>query len=223
MSFNGSRHTRWLAAALLAVANVAITRAPFWEPDFAGHWLAMGIVDYIIIWKFILRRPLDAFSYMFIIVFIYAFAALANLVVVGRLASAHSIARFFQHVTGTRVDGDVLLRIIGFWLSGIYGSAMALAAGLLARWLERSRGWDIAVFVRGALLGLCVGAMLAILERATFGPSGVCWATGKSAPFSFKVFAIRVLVILSGVTGGVISLNRSRHDPAVKNALADIR
>jgi|GEM_PF-2331466 len=216
-------NARWLAAAFLALANVAITLTPFWESDFAGHWFAIAIVDYLVIWKVVLRRPLGAFSYIFIIIFIHTYGALTNLVVVGRLPSARSITRFHQYVTGTRVDGDALLRVIGFWLSGIYGFAVALAAGLLARRLERRRGWGIAVFVRGALLGLCVGAVFAILERETFGPSGACWVAGNPSPFSYKAFAIRAFVMLSGVAGGVISLKRLRHDHAAKSAFADIR
>ncbi len=41
--------------------------------------------------------------------------------------------------------------------------------GWVAAWLERRRGWDIAAFLRGALIGLVISSLLSIVAHAAWG------------------------------------------------------
>src|SRR5947209_3059318 len=45
----------------------------------------VGPVDFVVLWKLILKRPLQASHYTCLIVFLVSFAVLANLVATGRL------------------------------------------------------------------------------------------------------------------------------------------
>jgi hypothetical protein len=54
----------------LAAANLAVLRAvPSGIIEFPSVWVIAGLIDFLIFWKLILRRPLRAFHYTFLIVF----------------------------------------------------------------------------------------------------------------------------------------------------------
>jgi hypothetical protein len=160
---------------MIMAVNMALMRAPFWEAGFAGHWFALAVVDFIVVWKAVLRRPFRAFHYVLLIAFVVGFVVLANNVAQGRL----------------QIFG-------GYWTAGFLALLVAYAASLLASWLERSRGWDIAAFIRGALLGLVGASLIAVGERAIVGPL----ATPIAGGWLDAVIAI--------VGGGLIGLAKLR-------------
>ena len=143
-----------LVVALVAM-NLGLARAMPWEAViFPTTWIVLGIVDFVIVWKLILRRSLRAFQYTFLIILFVAFVVLANLVATERVHLTGPVVRWYQHVSGektNRVSIDGLFRNDDVWAAAISSIVMACAAGLLARWLERRRNWDIAAFWRGAL------------------------------------------------------------------------
>jgi hypothetical protein len=54
----------------LAAVNLAVLRAtPSGIIEFPPIWVLLGLIDFLIFWKLILRRPLRAFHYTFLIVF----------------------------------------------------------------------------------------------------------------------------------------------------------
>jgi len=86
-------------------------------------------------------------------------------------------------------------------MAGAIGILIAWGAALVAGWLERRRGWDIAAFFRGALLGFGIANLFAALSHAAFGPS----AAGTSGHYA-NLLVLAVCVIL----GGKLGLSRLR-------------
>ena len=63
----------------LAAVNLAVTRAALGVDIYPQVLVVLlGSVDFLIIWKLILNRPLRAFHYTFPIVFVIAFFVLAH-------------------------------------------------------------------------------------------------------------------------------------------------
>ena len=61
----------------LAAANCALLREVSWAfLSFPTIWAGMGILDFLILWKLILRRTLRASHYTFLILFVPAFVIL---------------------------------------------------------------------------------------------------------------------------------------------------
>ncbi len=77
-----------MVVVALAAVNLANARATPWEiASSPGLWVVMGILDFLIVWKLILRRPFRAFHYTFLFVFVVAFFILIHLA--WRLPSPH--------------------------------------------------------------------------------------------------------------------------------------
>ena len=62
-------------------------------------WVVMGILDFLIVWKLILRRSLQAFHYTFLIVLFVSFFVLATLVATERLHPLGLLVRWYQHLS----------------------------------------------------------------------------------------------------------------------------
>ena len=75
---------RLMMIVTLVAANLALMREVPWEiRSFPTIWFALGIVDYVILWKLILRRPFRAAHYTFLVVLVIAFIVLVNLAASG--------------------------------------------------------------------------------------------------------------------------------------------
>ena len=81
------------------------------------------------------------------------------------------------------------------------GCALACAAGLAAASLERRRGWDIAAFWRGALIGVLIAGLLATIEDAARG-----WVVLET--YSFRWIGRMLLLAVCLVLGGLMGLSK---------------
>jgi hypothetical protein len=155
----------------LAAVNLAVTLAAL-GVDFYPQVLVvyLGSIDFLIIWKLILNRSLRAFHYTFLIVFFVAFVVMANLVATERLHPLGLLVRLYQHLTGEKTNSISLgfLAIGELWMACFLSLTLACATGLIAAWLERRRGWDIAAFYRGAIVGCVIGSLPSIFAHAAW-------------------------------------------------------
>ncbi len=189
---------RLMAVIALLAVNLAVLRQM--ESSLVGaYWLMLGVLDYLIVWKGILRRPLRAFQYTLFIVSWVGSIVLAVQVAMERLHLLGPIVRWRQQTTGDLMQGvdriEYLLRVGEFWAAGLLGFLIALAAGLLASWLEGNKGWDVAAFWRGSLVGVVV---LGLIETAL----------RVLAPFGLGDPGVPRYGLLAGVvvSGGLIGL-----------------
>jgi hypothetical protein len=156
----------------LAAVNLAVTRAALGVDIYPQVLVVLlGSIDFLIIWKLILNRSLRAFHYTFLIVFVIAFFVMAHYVAMERLHPLGLLVRWYQHVTGEKTTSISLgfLRSGEFWMACLLSFTLGCAIGLVAAWLEGRRGWDIAAFLRGALIGLGISSLLSILAHAAWG------------------------------------------------------
>ena len=85
------------------------------------------------------------------------------------------------------------------FLSLMLGSSI----GWLAAWLEQRRGWDLAAFFRGALLGFVVANLLAIIDGALWG-----WVVESRSRLIGRLVLLGVCLLL----GGLIGLSRLKSN-----------
>jgi hypothetical protein len=183
----------------LAAVNLAILRAvPLGFVTFPTLWVFVGSIDFVIFWKLILKRSLQAFHYTFLIVFVIAFLVMANLVATERLHPLGLLVRWYQHLTAERTIGISLgfLRISEFWMACFLSFMLACAVGLVAAWLERRRDWDIAAFYRGALVGLGIAMVLALMDDAAWG-----WVVVSPVRLIGRMVLLGACLILGGLNG----------------------
>jgi hypothetical protein len=168
----------------LAAVNLAVTRAALGVDTYPQVLVALlGSIDSLIIWKLILNRSLRAFHDMFLIVFVVSFVVMAHFVAMERFRPLGVLARWYQHVTGektTRISLGLLRsgERGELWMACLLSFALGCAIGLVAAWLEERRGWDIAAFLRGALIGLAIASLLQTVGHAAWGgaePLSVLW------------------------------------------------
>jgi hypothetical protein len=193
----------------LAAVNLAIARASPWEiVVFPSLWVMMGILDFVIVWKLIARRTFRAFQYTFMIVFVVAFFVMANLVAIERLHPLGLPIRWYQQLSGVKIDRIGLLGFIEigeFWTVGFISFALAWAVGWVAAWLERRRQWDIAAFWRGALIGLLTAGLVATIDDATRG-----WQPLET--YSTRWAGRMVLLGAGLILGGRMGLSRLKSN-----------
>jgi hypothetical protein len=190
---------RLMKVVALVALNLTLVRAVPPEMRFAGHWFLLGVLDFLILWKGILRRPLRAFHYTFLIVFVVGFIVLSNQVAMNRLHLIGPIAGWYRHVTGQSSTRPALTDFDEFWAAGALALAVAWAAGLLASRLGRGRGWDVAAFLRGALVGFGLFGLIATVHHAAAGPSE---PTTPTVAVSLGLLGVSVVV------GGLVGLRR---------------
>jgi hypothetical protein len=185
----------------LAAVNLAVTRAAL-EVDIYPQVLVvyLGSIDFLIIWKLILNRSLRAFHYTFLIVFLVAFVVMANLVATERLHPLGLLVRWYQQLSGEKTTSISLgfLRFGEIWMACFLSFALACATGFVAAWLERRRGWDIAAFCRGALVGLGISSLFSIVAHAAW----------EGAEPLFVRWIVIVVLGLSLILGGLMGLSR---------------
>ena len=183
----------------LAAVNLAVARATPWEVvSYPPLWVLMGSLDFVILWKLILARPLRAFHYTFLIVFIIAFFVMANLVATERFHPLGLLVRWYQHLTVEKTSNISLgLLCIGeFWMACLLSFTLACTIGSIAAWLERRRGWDIAAFLRGALVGFGIANLLAGIDGALWG-----WVIVSPLRAMGRLVLVCVCLILGGLMG----------------------
>ena len=185
----------------LAAVNLAVTRAAL-GVDFYPQVLVvyLGSIDFLIIWKLILNRSLRALHYTFLIVFFVAFVVMANLVATERLHPLGLLVRLYQHLTGENTNSISLgfLAIGELWMACFLSFSLACATGLVAAWLERRRGWDIAAFYRGALVGCVIGSLPSIFAQAAW--------RGAEPVFVGRIGAVAWWACM--LLGGLLGLSR---------------
>jgi hypothetical protein len=201
--------SRAMMVVALAAVNLAVIRA---VPDlihaapselviYPHLWVLLGCIDFLIIWKLILTRSLRAFHYTFLIVFVIAFFVIAFFVATERIHPLGYLVRWYQYLAGENTTSISLgfLRIGELWMACFLSFTLACAIGLAATWLERRRGWDIAAFFRGALIGLGIFILLAVIHDAAWpGP-----------PPSAVRMIVRLIVLGVCLTlGGLMGLSR---------------
>ena len=188
----------------LVAANCAVLREVSW--DFLSAptiWAALGILDFLILWKLILRQTFRASHYTFLIIFVVAFLILVNLAAREMIHPTGPLILWYQQITrdtsrnvariGIGTFGDV-------WLATVMALLLAWAAGLLAGWLERRRGWDIAAVCRGLLVGFGVASVFATLQHAVLGPERE------------SILANRIVLAICLILVGVLGRSRLRSE-----------
>ncbi len=144
-----------MAAVALAAVGLALTRGMN-----LMHLGAFGPLVAILLWLFytgvIERRRLGGFHYATAVVTVLASGflarqiALENFRPLGRFAAGSHGAAMVEHLIGAALS-----------------LSLGLAAGVAVRRLEEARGWDLAPFFRGAVVGsfLAVPIVLAFLDQ----------------------------------------------------------
>jgi hypothetical protein len=183
----------------LAAVNLAVLRAtPSGIIEFPPIWVALGSIDFVIYWKLIVRRPLRAFHYTFLIVFVISFFVMENFVAAGRFHPLGFPVLYYQHLAAEKsiVVSFRLLRLAQFWMPSLLALLLGFATGLVAAWLERRRGWDIAAFFRGALVGLGIFTLLALVIDAASE-----WAQPSRGQVIGRLAILGVCLVLGGSMG----------------------
>jgi len=185
----------------LAAVNLAVARAAPWDMvTFPTIWVLLGTIDFVIIWKVSLRRSLQAFQYTFLIVFVVAFLVMANLVATERFHPLGPLVRWYQQITGETTNTLLIslgfLWIDDFWMACFLSLALGSAVGWVATWLEGRRGWDIAAFFRGALIGFAVASLLATIDGALWG-----WVVESRSRLIGRLVLLGVCLLLGGLMG----------------------
>jgi hypothetical protein len=187
-----------MVVALAALSLAAASSAPWEIASFPTLWVFLGVIDFLALRKLILRRPLRAFHYTCLIASVVAYLVMANLVATERLRLLSPFVRWYQRLGG----GDIgrtspgLVQIAEFWAACLLGLALGCALGWVAAWLERRRGWDIAAFYRGALVGFGVANVLLIIDGALRG-----WEVESRSRWVGNLVLLCVCLILGGLMG----------------------
>src|SRR5262249_23666329 len=141
-----------MALVALAALNLAVARAAPWEiAVFPSLWVLLGTIDFVVFWKLILRRSLQAFHYTCLTVFVIAYFVMANLVATERFHPLSPLVRWYQQLPGEGTNRILIsaggfLQIGEFWKAFFLSLMLGLSIGWVAAWLEQRRGWDLAAF-----------------------------------------------------------------------------
>jgi hypothetical protein len=186
----------------LAAANLALLRATPWEvSSYPTIWVFLGLVDFVIFWKLIFKRSLQAFHYTFLIVTVVAYLVLVTMVATERIHPLSQFVRWYQELTGANTIGISIgyLALGDLWMACFLSLVLAGATGWVAAWLERRRGWDIAVFFRGALVVFGIFVLL-----------GTIWdvVSGRWQPSTRELIGRWVIMSTCMILGGIVGLSR---------------
>jgi hypothetical protein len=83
-----------------------------------------------------------------------------------------------------------------FWMACFLSLMLGWAIGSLAAWLEKRRGWDIAAFFRGALIGFVVANILATIDGALWG-----WVVESRSRLIGRLALVGACLLLGGLMG----------------------
>jgi hypothetical protein len=163
-------------------------------------WVLLGSIAFLIVWK-ILKRPLRAFHFTFLIVFVIAFIVMANFVATERFHPLGLLVRWYQLITGDETNSISrgYLQIGEVWMVCFLSFTLACAIGLVAAWLEECRDWDIAAFWRGALVGFGIASLLALIDGTVWG-----WVVDSPVRLVGRLVLVGVCLIL----GDLMRLSR---------------
>ncbi len=201
-----------IARAMLFIAlvggNCALLREfPWWSLGNPTILCLLGVVDFVIVWKVTLSRPFQAAQYTFLTVFVVAYLVLVNLATRELIHPTGPLIPWYQR-TGGMWGTNLSLRFA--WLADIWATVLIafLLAGTvawLAAWLERKRGWDIAAFFRGALVGFGTANVVALLSFPFLG---------EAAPGSLARYLNLGSLTVCVVAGGFLGLRWLKSKPA---------
>lgn len=187
-----------LVVALVALNLGAIRACPKGIVEFPTFWVFLGVLDFLAIWKLILKRPLQAFHYTFLVVFVMAWIFMANLVATERFNPLRLLVRWYQMLASENenvvafVDSCCSKFLMACFLSFM----LACILGIVAAWLERCRSWDIAAFHRGAFTGFALANLLALIDGAVWG-----WVVVSPARMLGRLVLLGTCVVLGGLLG----------------------
>jgi hypothetical protein len=193
----------------LAAVNLAFLRAvPVQVSAYPTVLVLLGSIDFLIFWKLTLKRSLRAFHYTFIMVYVIAFFVMANFLATERLQLLGPFVRWYQqHSSANTISISPGSLWIGeLWMACFFSFTLACAIGLVAAWLERRQGWDIAAFFRGALVGYGIAGLLAAIGHAAWG--------GAEPPS--VLIGIRVIGVAGLILGGRMGLSRLKSSSPVQ-------
>jgi hypothetical protein len=155
-----------IVAASLALLQ-ALPRDALVIPTF---WILLGVLDFVAAWKLVLRRPLRASHYVFLITFVIGALVLMTQAATERFLPVTWLLRETGQ-SGSLPVGTIVVRNLGdVWAAVATAFLIALACGALAGCLERRRGWDIAAVCRGTLLGFAIGSFFGVIQHEVLGP-----------------------------------------------------
>jgi hypothetical protein len=202
----------------LAAVNLAFARAANWELVIIPTlWVVMGILDFLVAWKLILRRSFRAFHYTFLIVLFVSYVVMANLVATDRLLPLGLVVRWYQQLSGEKTNGISLVGFLHngeFWAVCVLSFALAWAIGLAAAWLERRRDWDIAAVWRGALIGALIFMLVATIDDKAHG-----WVVLET--YSIRWIGRMLLLAVGLILGGLMGLSKLKSGEISKSAGTD--
>jgi hypothetical protein len=147
---------RVMAAVALVAVGLALTRGM--DPMYLG---AFGPLVAILLWLFytgvIERRRLEGFHYATAVVAIPASGFLARQIALG---SFRPLGPF----TGSHV-----IVFVPYLIGAALSLTLGFLAGVAVRRLEEAKGWDLAPFFRGAVIGAFVALpiMLTFIDQAS--------------------------------------------------------
>lgn len=202
-----------LVVALVGMNLGTVCALPSDVTRFSTTWIFMGAIDFLIFWKLILARSLRAFQYMFLVVLVMAWIALANLVATERFHPLSLLVRWYPQVAKGNSIGIPLgpIDIGEFWVTCSLSLALASGAGSVAAWLEKRRNWDIAAFFRGAFVGFAVANLLALLVGAARG-----WEVIPQRHWLGRLIVVASCVL----AGGLMGLSKLKSTPLVHDNLS---
>jgi len=187
-----------MVVALAAVDLALIRVTPWGVVIYPTVWVLLGCIDFVIVWKLILRRSLRAFHYTCLIVFVIAFIIMANFLATERLHPLGLLVQWYQQLAGE--DPNSISRgffwLGEFWMASFLSLTLGCVLGLAAAWLERRRNWDIAAFFRGALVGFGIFTLLALIDEAEFGGAQL-----SSVRLIGRMSVLGACLILGGLMG----------------------
>ncbi len=158
---------------VLVAANLALVRAaPAEISIYPTMWVLLGLIDFVVFWKLIAKRPLRAFHYTFLAVLIPGYLVMATLADTGRIQPLFDAVRWYQWLSGGKRIGISLgfLRTGEIWMAFFVSLVLACALALIAARLEIHRHWDIAAFWRGAIVGVGISVPLGMIHDTIWGP-----------------------------------------------------
>jgi hypothetical protein len=206
-----TRHRISLSQMMIIIALFALNLAllkilPRDSLLIPTFWILLAVPNFVIIWKLLLRRECRAFHYTFFVVLLPVFAILANLTARESLQILHIlVGRFGGIVLDPRRNMQLyeVVHFGEFWLDATLAVLLAWSAGMLAAWLERRRGWDIAAFWRGALIGLLSVCVVATIDDGYF-------REGQPPQGTLQIASRWTLVASFMIVGGALGLSRLR-------------
>ena len=192
----------------MAALNLAVARVAPWElVIYPTIWVLLGTIDFVVLWKVVLRRPLQAFQYTCLTVFIVAYVPLANLVATERLHPLGPLVRRYQQCAAEGANTISIplgyLSIADVWAACLLSLALACAIASVAARLEKRRSWDIAAFFRGSLIGFAFANPLAMVDGAIWG-----WEVESRG----RLIGRLVLVVVCWLMGGLLGMSRLRSN-----------